>query len=104
MPRLIEPPHEPVEFEPFVAGREVRTFSLPQWRQLMAGMAPKRPGTTMHADWFGAWDDDVMKMWNGNCIDKLLNCSGGDLGNGKQLRMYDGFLWDANPRLIDPPA
>lgn len=77
------------------------------WRlssDVMAGMAPKRPGTTMHADWFGAWDDDVMKMWNGNCIDKLLNCSGGDLGNGKQLRMYDGFSWDANPRLIDPPA
>ena len=51
----------------------------------MAGMAPMRPGSTFHADWFGAWDDSVMQMWDANCVDKLLNCSGGDLGNGKQL-------------------
>ncbi|RYF48433.1 MAG: DUF1996 domain-containing protein [Cytophagaceae bacterium] len=70
----------------------------------MAGMVPQRPGTTMHADWFGAWDDGVMKMWSDNCVNKLLNCSGGDLGNGKQLRMFDGFSWTANPRLVDPPA
>ena len=77
------------------------------WRlssDAMPGMAPKRPGTTMHADWFGAWDDNVIKMWSGNCVDKLLNCSGGDLGNGKQLRMFDGFSWNANPRVVDPPA
>ena len=81
--------------------------SKPTWTlssDTMAGMAPKRPGTTMHADWFGAWDDNVMQTWTANCIDKLLNCSGGDLGNGKQLRMFDGFSWDANPRLVDPPA
>lgn len=70
----------------------------------MAGMTPKRPGTTMHADWFGAWDDGVMQMWSTNCVDKLLSCAGGDLGNGKQLRMFDGFSWTANPRLVDPPA
>jgi hypothetical protein len=42
-------------------------------------------------------------MWQDNCIDKLLNCSGGDLGNGKQLRMFSGFTWSANPRLVDAP-
>ena len=81
--------------------------STTTWRlssDTMAGMAPQRPGTTMHADWFGAWDDGVMKMWSDNCVNKLLNCSGGDLGNGKQLRMFDGFSWTANPRLVDPPA
>ena len=70
----------------------------------MPGMAPQRPGTTLHADWFGAWDDGIMKTWSGNCIDKLLTCTGGDLGNGQQLRMFDGFSWTANPRLVDPPA
>ena len=70
----------------------------------MAGTAPKRPGTTMHADWFGAWDDTVMQMWTDNCINKLLSCSGGDLGNGKQLRGAAGEQWVANPHLSDPPA
>lgn len=69
----------------------------------MAGMPWQTPGSTFHADWFGAWDDGVMKMWTEACIDKLLSCSGGDLGNGKQLKMYDGFQWTANPRLVDAP-
>jgi hypothetical protein len=79
----------------------------PTWQlssDTMPGMAPKRPGTTMHADWFGAWDDTVMKMWDDNCVNKMLNCSGGDLGNGKQLKMFDGFSWNANPRVVSPPA
>jgi hypothetical protein len=25
-------------------------------------------------------------MWTDNCINKMLNCSGGDLGNGMQLK------------------
>jgi hypothetical protein len=40
-------------------------------------------------------------MWTDNCINKLLNCSGGDLGNGKQLKMFSGFTWNANPRLVN---
>ena len=70
----------------------------------MAGMPMMKPGTTFHADWFGAWASTTMAMWSDNCINKLLNCSGGDLGNGKQMRMFDGFTWDAVPRLVTPPA
>ena len=62
-----------------------------------------KPGTSFHADWFGAWDDTVKAMWEGNCVNKLLNCSGGDLGNGKQLKMFSGFTWTANPRLVPVP-
>ena len=79
-----------------------RTWSLSS--DTMPGMAPQRPGTTFHADWFGAWDDRVMKMWTDNCINKMLNCSGGDLGNGKQLKMFNGFSWDAKPRLVRIPT
>ena len=71
---------------------------------VMPGMPQMTPGTSFHADWFGAWDDDVMKMWTDHCINKLLNCSGGDLGNGKQLKMFDGFKWRAEPRVVDAPA
>ena len=68
----------------------------------MPGM-PMKPGTSFHSDWFGAWDDDVMKIWTDNCINKLLNCSGGDLGNGQQMKMFKGFKWTANPHLAQPP-
>lgn len=61
------------------------------------------PGTTFHADYFEAWDPIVRKMWEDNCLDKLLSCSGGDLGNGLQLKMFDGFSWKASPRLVDVP-
>ena len=81
--------------------------ATPTWHlasDVMAGMPMMKPGTTLHADWFGAWDDTVMNMWASNCVDKLLNCSGGDLGNGKQIKMFSGFTWLANPRIVNPPS
>lgn len=60
------------------------------------------PGSSFHADWFGAWDDLVLAMWHANCIDKLLNCSSGDLGNGQQLKGNPTFV--AAPRLASLPA
>ncbi len=68
----------------------------------MPGM-PMKPGTSFHTDWFGAWDDDIMQVWMDNCVNKMLNCSGGDLGNGQQLKMFKGFKWVAHPHLVDPP-
>lgn len=68
----------------------------------MPGMAAAQPGTTMHADWFGAWDDDVLATWQANCIDKLLSCAGGDLGNGKQLK--DSASRALAGILVDVPA
>jgi len=41
-----------------------------------------------------------MKMWTDHCINKLLSCSGGDLGNGKQLKMFAGFSWTAKPHVV----
>ncbi len=69
----------------------------------MPGM-PMKPGSSFHTDWFGAWDDQVMKIWTDNCINRLLNCSGGDLGNGQQMKTFKGFTWVAKPHLVDPPS
>ena len=44
-----------------------------------------KPGETMHADYIEQWVAAVKKMWHDNCIEKGLDCSGGDLGNGLQL-------------------
>ena len=96
---------------PFV----IPTFAMGAWYTVDANLGTWRlssdemmpglpPGTTFHADWFGAWDNNVQAMWIDNCINKLLNCSGGDLGNGKQLKMYSGFSWTANPRLVPVPG
>jgi hypothetical protein len=44
-----------------------------------------KPGATLHADYIEAWVTAAKKIWMDNCIEKALDCSGGDLGNGKQL-------------------
>jgi hypothetical protein len=70
----------------------------------MPGMAPMKPGTTFHSDWFGAWDDNIMALWMANCINKLLNCSAGDIGDGRQIKMFSGFSFNANPRVVSAPT
>ena len=60
-------------------------------------------GDTFHADFFMAWDPVVHDMWEKNCLDKMLNCSAGDLGNGKQLKQSWAHSWTASPRLVDIP-
>jgi hypothetical protein len=77
----------------------------PTWHlssDVMPGMPMMTPGSTFHADWFGAWDDNVMRMWTDHCINRQLNCSGGDLGNGKQMKMFSNFSWSATPRVVNP--
>jgi hypothetical protein len=75
-----------------------------KWHFSSDEMVPDQPaGYTFHADWFGAWDNTVMSMWMDNCINKLLNCSAGNLGNGKGMKMFSGFSWTANPRLVPIP-
>lgn len=74
------------------------------WSLSSDSMRPDLPaGSTFHADWFGAWDNVIMGMWMDNCINKLLNCSSGDLGNGKMMKQFAGFSWTANPRLVPVP-
>jgi hypothetical protein len=74
------------------------------WSLSSDSMRPELPkGSTFHADWFGAWDNSIMAMWMDHCINKMLNCSDGDLGNGKKMKQFAGFSWTANPRLVPVP-
>jgi hypothetical protein len=80
---------------------------LKLWHFSSDEMMPGVPaGTTFHADWFGAWDNSVLAMWTDNCINKHLNCSGGDLGNGLQIKGADkpSYGWSNPKRLIRAPA
>lgn len=51
-------------------------------------------GWTWHMDYWEAWSPAVKKIWHDNCINKKLTCSGGDLGNGTQIR--DASLYPAS--------
>ena len=100
----------------------IPTFTMGAWYTVASGdntalwelssdhMAPGQPkGHTFHADFFMAWDPTVHDMWWQNCINKLLNCSGGQLGNGKHLvgaaqPTYNGKgSWTHPQRLVPKP-
>ncbi|KQZ76368.1 hypothetical protein ASE06_07955 [Sphingopyxis sp. Root214] len=57
-------------------------------------------GDTFHSDFFMAWDPIVHELWEKNCLDKMLNCSTGDLGNGQRIKQSWEANWTANPRLV----
>lgn len=65
-----------------------------------------KPGTTGHGDFFEAWDPVAKQMWEDHCLNQHLNCSGGDLGNGLQIKGGDKprYGWKNPKRLVDLPA
>lgn len=48
-------------------------------------LARAKAGYTLHADYMEGWFEAFRNAWYDNCILKGLNCSGGDLGDGRQL-------------------
>ncbi len=43
------------------------------------------PGGTLHADWWGAWNDETMDLWIEGCMQASRNCSYGQTGTSRQL-------------------
>jgi hypothetical protein len=54
------------------------------------------PGATLHADWFGGWNEPAMNLWIDGCIRASRNCSYGQTGTSRMfaklnnLQIYDG--------------
>jgi hypothetical protein len=69
---------------------------------LSSDMSGMKRGSTLHFDYFEAWDSLVKDMWVSNCIGKKLNCSGGNLGNAKALRgaSQPKYGWAITNRLV----
>jgi hypothetical protein len=57
-------------------------------------------GSTFHADWFGAWDNQTQETWTQKCIREMRTCVFGELGDGTQLKNNPAY---SGPRLLDPP-
>ena len=68
------------------------------WRFSSDGDGPV--GASFHADLFEAWDPVVRQMWWENAIEKRLDCSGGDLGNGRKCKRWSGFTFAQRPHLV----
>ncbi|WP_165938778.1 DUF1996 domain-containing protein, partial [Parafrankia sp. BMG5.11] len=58
------------------------------WR-LSSDKAGDVPGSMAHADYMMAWNDEVHERWMDACINQLLNCSSGDLGDGSKMLPND---------------
>ena len=43
-------------------------------------------GGTFHSDYFEGWEEEIRLRWEAGCLDQLLNCSDGDLGDGQIMK------------------
>ena len=78
--------------------------NLPTWKLSTAHMAPDEDvGSMMHADFDMAWSPVMHRRFHDGCINRKLNCSGGDLGDGGMLKGATGAPLVANPRLVPVP-
>jgi hypothetical protein len=58
-------------------------------------------GSTFHADWFGAWDNEIQERWTQHCVREMRTCVMGELGDGTQL---NDKLEYTGPSRLDPPS
>lgn len=85
------------------AGDDPTLWHLASDHMIPANM--RRPGASFHSDWYGAWEESILTRWHRACIDKLLSCSDGNLGDGFNMRRNRHYpSGKANPRLVPVPA
>ncbi len=57
--------------------------SVRGWHLSADGDGP--PGGSLHADWFGGWNDDALRLWMEGCIVRARNCSYGQTGTDRRF-------------------
>ena len=60
-------------------------------------------GATLHADWWGGWNDEAMDLWTGGCMHAVKNCSFGQTGTPRQLAKLNNFQTYQGPNIIPMP-
>jgi hypothetical protein len=62
-------------------------FVAGKWHLASDEMMPGTiPGSTLHMDYWEAWNRSVKDLWNSLCLDGHLTCSSGNIGDGRQIR------------------
>lgn len=83
---------------PVLAGDDVSTWRLSS--DSMPGMT-HAPGTTLHADWFGAWEPSIARTWAQECLREQRSGSGADFCNGTGGKAP--VPWPDAPHLVAAP-
>ena len=52
--------------------------------------ADAAPGSTLHSNWWGGWNKEVIDTWTKNCVQAARNCSIGQLGISRSLDRLKG--------------
>ena len=61
------------------------------------------PGATLHADWWGGWNDEAMDLWTSGCMQAARNCSYGQTGTSIQLASLNPLQRYEGPNLLALP-
>ncbi len=61
------------------------------------------PGGSLHADWWGAWNDEAIELWTFNCLRASRNCSYGQTGTSRQLASLSKLEEYEGPNYIPIP-
>ncbi len=62
------------------------------------------PGGSLHADWWGAWNDEAIELWTFNCLRASRNCSYGQTGTPRQLASLTKLEEYEGPNYIPIPG
>lgn len=61
------------------------------------------PGATLHADWWGGWNDDAMNLWIDGCMRAARNCSFGQTGTDRALVRINNLQNYPGPYILPLP-
>jgi len=61
------------------------------------------PGATLHADWWGGWNDEAMDLWTSGCMRAARNCSFGQTGTDRQLAALNALQTYEGPNFLRLP-
>jgi hypothetical protein len=62
------------------------------------------PGATLHADWFGGWNNEAMKLWTDGCVRAARDCSYGQTGTNRQLAPLNETQAYVGPNYLPVPS
>jgi len=83
-------------------GDDPTAWSLSSDHMLPA--STRRAGASFHSDYFEAWQEEIRLRWEAGCLDNMLNCSDGDLGDGQIMARGKRYpSGKASPRLVPVP-
>ena len=61
------------------------------------------PGGSLHADWFGGWNDEALNLWIDGCITRARNCSYGQTGTNRRFAPLNGMQNYPGPHILPLP-